>query len=501
MLIPGGAEPVATTDAGIPVSDDGRSLSVGADGAGPLLLHDHHLVQKLAHLNRERVPERVVHAKGGGAYGWFVTTGDVSELTSAALFKGVGTRTPVFVRFSTAAGERGSADTVRDVHGFAVKFYTVEGNYDLVGNNMPVFFLRDPARFADLVHARQRMPGSGLRSHDAQWDFWTRWPETTHQVALLMSDRGTPRSWRQMHGFGNHTFMWINAAGERHWVKYHWKSEQGIANLTSSEARAMAAEDPDFHVRDLREAILRGEHPAWRLEVQMMPFGAAGGYRFNPFDVTKVWPHADHPRIVVGRLVLDRTPSDAFAEVEQAAFAPGNMVPGIGPSPDRVLLGRIFSYPDAHRYRIGTNHLQLPINRPRFAVHSSSRDGAMRLAPTAHDANVPDGGRPRRAAAGNYQEASWFTSGDIGRFDAAVHPADSDTVQATSFWRDVLDDGGRERLVGNVLEDLRDGVEGYVQERAIAYWANVAADLGERVARGLGLPAARHVDRISAPRL
>ena len=476
-----------TTDAGIPAPDDARSLTVGNNSAGPLLLHDQYLVQKMAQFNRERVPERVVHAKGGGAHGWFETASDMSDLTSAGFLSRAGLRTPVFVRFSTVAGELGSADTVRDPRGFAVKFYTDDGNYDLVGNNTPIFFIRDPSKFSDFIHSQKRMPDTNLRSHNAQWDFWTLSPESTHQVALLMSDRGTPRTWRHMHGFGSHTFMWINGAGERHWVKYHWKTEQGIANFTRDDAKTMTAEDPDFHARDLADAINRGDFPSWRLEVQLMPFGEAGGYRFNPFDVTKVWPHSDYPRIVVGRLTLDRNPADVFFEVEQAAFEPGNLVPGIGPSPDRMLLGRIFSYPDAHRYRLGTNYHQLPINRPRVPVNSYSKDGAMRMEPAATNAvYAPNSHGGPRAAVELRAEPSWFTSGDIGRFDAAGHPEDSDTAQATTFWRDVLDDRGRADLVDNVVDHLNSGVQPHVQQRAVHYWSMVDAEFGSRVGRRLG---------------
>ena len=336
------------------------------------------MIQKMAQFNRERTPERVVHAKGSGAHGFFEPTEDVSHWCKADFLSPPGKPTPVFARFSAVAGELGSADTVRDPRGFALKFYTAQGNYDLVGNNTPVFFIRDASKFSDFIHSQKRMPDTGLRSNDAQWDFWTLTPESAHQVTILMSDRGTPRSWRTMHGYGSHTFLWENAAGERCWVKYHFKSVQGIDNFTAAEAAAMTATDPDYHRRDLFAAIQRGDAPEWRVEVQVMPFEEAADYRFNPFDVTKVWPHADYPPIPIGRLVLNRNPENHFAEVEQAAFEPANMVPGIGPSPDKMLLGRMFSYPDAHRYRIGTNYLQLPINRPLAPVHSYNQDGSMR---------------------------------------------------------------------------------------------------------------------------
>ncbi len=326
--------PPTTTDSGIPAASDEHSLTVGADG--PIVLHDHYLVQKMQAFNRERVPERVVHAKGGGAFGYFEVSADVSEWTRAAFLAKVGKRTPVLARFSTVAGEQGYADTDRDPRGFALKFYTEEGNYDLVGNNTPVFFIRDPTRFQDFIHSQKRMPDTGLRSNNAQWDFWSLCPESLHQVAILMSDRGTPRTWRNMNGYGSHTFMWINEEGKRFWVKYHFKTEQGIQSFSAAEAKLMKAEDPDYHRRDLHQAIARKSYPVWRLEMQIMPFERAATYRFNPFDLTKVWPHRDYPPITVGHLVLDRNPENFFAQIEQAAFSPANMVPGIGASPDRM---------------------------------------------------------------------------------------------------------------------------------------------------------------------
>src|SRR4051812_16360231 len=312
--------PITTTDAGIPAPSDEFSLSVGPNG--PLLLQDHYVIQKMAQFNRERVPERVVHAKGGGAHGYFEVTADVTDWTAADFLSRVGKRTPVFARFSAVAGELGYADTVRDPRGFALKFYTDEGNYDLVGNNTPVFFMRDPTKFQDFIRSQKRMPDTHLRSNNAQWDYWTLSPESAHQVTFLMSDRGTPRTWRHMNGYGSHTFMWVNRGGERFWVKYHFKTEQGIDNFTDADAKAMTAEDPDHHVRDLHDAIAHADHPAWRLEMQIMPFDEAADYRFNPFDITKVWPHGDYPPVPVGRLVLDRNPENYFAEVEQAAFEP-----------------------------------------------------------------------------------------------------------------------------------------------------------------------------------
>lgn len=480
--------PYTTNDAGIPAPHDDYSLTAGPDG--PILLQDHYLIQKMAQFNRERVPERVVHAKGSGAFGYFEVTADVTQWTKAAFLNTVGKRTPVLVRFSTVAGELGSADTVRDPRGFAIKFYTEEGNYDLVGNNTPVFFIRDPSKFSDFIHSQKRMPDSDMRSNNAQWDFWTQSPEALHQVTLLMTDRGTPRTYRHMNGYGSHTFMWVNAAGEKFWVKYHFKTEQGIQNFTDAEAKAMTAEDPDYHRRDLREAIERKDFPVWRLEMQIMPFDDAAKYRFNPFDLTKTWSHSDYPPITVGRLVLDRNPENFFAEIEQSSFEPANMVPGIGPSPDRMLLGRLFSYPDAHRYRIGTNYLQLPVNRPIAEVHSYTKDGSMRY---HHSGNQPvyspnSFGGPR-ADSERFGDAGWFVNGEIGRSANVLHAEDSDFIQPGTLYRNVLNDTDREHLVNNLVGHLSQGVDRVIQERALKLWRQVDQDLGARIARGLGLEA------------
>ncbi|HLT44486.1 MAG TPA: catalase, partial [Luteimonas sp.] len=323
----------STTGAGAPAPSDRNSLTMGPDG--PILLHDVHLVEQLAHFNREKVIERQPHAKGSGAFGVFETTGDVSKYTKASLFQ-PGARTDLLLRFSTVAGEQGSPDTWRDVRGFSIKFYTAEGNYDLVGNNTPVFFVRDPMKFPHFIRSQKRLPDSGLRDNHMQWDFWTSNPETAHQVAYLMGPRGLPRTWRHMNGYGSHTYLWINAAGEKSWVKYHFHTEQGMEFLDNAGAVEMAGLDADFHRRDLFGAIARGEFPKWKLSVQVMPYADAKTYRFNPFDLTKVWPHADYPLIPVGTLTLNRNPENFFAQVEQAAFSPGNTVPGIGLSPDKM---------------------------------------------------------------------------------------------------------------------------------------------------------------------
>ncbi len=477
---------ITTTDSGVPATSDEYSLTVGP--GGPTVLHDHYLVQKMQHFNRERVPERVVHAKGSGAHGFFEVTEDVTEFTSANFLGEVGKSTPVFVRFSTVAGEQGSADSARDPRGFAIKLYTEEGNYDLVGNNTPVFFVRDASKFSDFIHSQKRLPDTGMRDNDMQWDFWTLSPESAHQVTILMSDRGTPRSYRQMNGYGSHTFSWINAGGKRHWVKYHFKTAQGIENFSDADAKAVAAEDPDCHRRDLREAIDRGDAPEWRLEVQLMPFEEAASYRFNPFDLTKVWPHADYPPIEVGRLVLDRNPEHFFAEVEQSGFSPANLVPGIGLSPDKMLMGRIFSYHDTHLHRIGANYEQLPINRPRCPVHSYNQDGPMTYEHSGpQPPYAPNSYGGPQASAERGSDLSWqVTGGEIGRYANEKHAEDDDFGQAGTLYREVMTDTDREHLAENIIGHAGDGVSDAVKLRVIAYWASVDQQLGARVAGGLG---------------
>ena len=366
-----------TTVAGAPVVDNQNSMTAGP--RGPMLLQDVWYLEKLAHFDREVIPERRMHAKGSGAFGRFTVTHDITRFTRAKLFSEVGKQTELFVRFSTVAGERGAADAERDIRGFAIKFYTEEGNWDLVGNNTPVFFLRDPLKFPDLNHAVKRDPHTNLRSATNIWDFWTSLPEALHQVTIVMSDRGIPRTYRHMHGFGSHTFSFINAQNERCWVKFHLRSQQGIQNLTDAEAAAIIAKDRESHQRDLLESIDRGDYPRWTLYVQIMPESDAANYRFHPFDLTKVWLHSDYPLIEVGVLELNRNPDNYFADVEQAAFNPANVVPGISFSHDRMLQGRLFSYGDAQRYRLGVNHHLIPVNAPRCPVNSYHRDGAMRV--------------------------------------------------------------------------------------------------------------------------
>ncbi|MDT0203599.1 catalase [Nocardioides sp. AE5] len=369
----------ATTAAGAPVVDNQNSLTAGP--RGPMLLQDVWFLEKLAHFDREVIPERRMHAKGSGAYGTFTVTNDISEYSCAKVFSEVGKQTEMFARFSTVAGERGAADAERDIRGFAVKFYTEDGNWDIVGNNTPVFFFRDPLLFPDLNHAVKRDPRTNLRSAENNWDFWTNLPEALHQVTYVMGDRGLPKSYRHMHGFGSHTYSFWNAKGERHWVKFHHVVQQGIENLTDAEAAAVVAEDRESSQRDLYEAIERGDFPKWKLMIQVMPEADAENYRFHPFDLTKVWSKKDYPLIEVGEWELNRNPENYFADVEQAAFSPANVVPGISFSPDRMLQGRLFSYGDAQRYRLGVNHHQIPVNSPKGAPHANSphRDGAGRV--------------------------------------------------------------------------------------------------------------------------
>ena len=476
--------PKATTEAGIPVPSNDRSLTVGP--GGPTVLHDAATVQKMQHFNRERVPERVVHAKGSGAHGFFEVTHDVTQWTSAGFLSELGKTTPMFARFSTVAGELGSADTVRDPRGFALRFYTEDGNYDLVGNNTPVFFIRDASKFSDFIHSQKRLPDTGLRSNEMQWDFWTLMPESAHQVTTLFSDRGIPSSYRHMNGYSSHTYSWLNADGERFWVKYHFKTVQGIQNLALDEAAAIAVEDPDHHRRDLWDAIAAGASPEWRLEVQIMPFEDAASYRFNPFDLTKVWPHADYPPVPVGRMVLDRNPGNHFAEVEQAGFSPANLVPGIGLSPDKMLMGRIFSYHDAHLHRIGANHQQLPINSPRSPVNSYVKDGPMAYRHSgAQPVYAPNSHGGPEADPSAEPPAWWVEAGEIGRYAYEKHRDDDDFVQPRALYRDVMGPVDRDHLVTNIVAHVSDGVPDDLQRRVITYWTNVDPGLGAKVAAGL----------------
>ena len=469
-----------TTAAGAPVADNQNTQTAGP--AGPLLLQDVWHLEKLAHFAREVIPERRMHAKGSAAYGTFTVTGDVTRYTKAALFSGVGKTTGCFVRFSTVAGERGAADAERDIRGFAVKFYTEQGNWDLVGNNTPVFFLRDPLKFPDLNHAVKRDPRTNLRNAQSNWDFWTLLPEALHQVTIVMSDRGIPKSYRHMHGFGSHTYSLLNADGERFWVKFHFRTRQGIENLSDAEAAELIAYDRESHQRDLYDAIERGDFPRWTLAIQVMPEIEAAACAWNPFDVTKVWPHGDYPLIEVGVLELNCNPDNYFAEVEQAAFTPANVVPGIGFSPDRMLQGRLFSYGDAQRYRLGVNHHQILVNAPRCPVHSYHRDGAMRTdgnhgSTIAYEPN----GRGEWQQQPAFREPLLPVSGGAGHWN---HRTDDDYFSQPGELFRRMDAARRQLLFENTARAMA-GVTDEVCQRHInhctqadpAYGAGVAAAL------------------------
>ncbi|QDU91743.1 Catalase [Pirellulimonas nuda] len=472
-----------TTDAGIPVASDEHSLTIGPDG--PILLQDHYLIEQMANFNREKIPERQPHAKGSGAFGRFEVTHDMSAYTKAAVFQ-PGTKTDTLIRFSTVAGELGSPDTWRDPRGFALKFYTSEGNYDMVGNNTPVFFLRDPMKFQHFIRSQKRRADSGLRDNDMQWDFWTLSPESAHQVTWLMGDRGIPKNWRHMNGYSSHTYMWVNKKGDRFWVKYHFKTDQGVDFLTQDEADRIAGEDGDYHRRDLFEAIKRGEHPSWTLHMQIMPYEEAKTYRFNPFDLTKVWPHADYPLQEVGKLTLDRNPTDHHTEIEQAAFEPNNLVPGIGASPDKMLLGRLFAYADAHRHRLGVNYKQIPVNRPQCPVHSYSKDGPMRVDNVSDPVYAPNSKGGPQADPERYPESAvWSADGDMVRAAYTLRKDDDDFGQPGTLVREVMDDAARDRLVANVSGHLKGGVSEPVLQRAFEYWRNVDKGIGDRIAKAV----------------
>jgi catalase len=474
-------KPATTTQAGAPIASDTHSLTVGADG--PTVLHDHYLVEKIAAFNRERVPERNPHAKGGGAFGEFVVTQDVSAYTRAAVFQ-PGATSETLIRFSSVAGEQGSPDTWRDVRGFSLRMYSEEGNFDIVGNNTPTFFLRDAIKFPDFIHSQKRLGDSGLRDPDMQWDFWTLSPETAHQVTYLMGDRGLPLSWRHMNGYGSHTYSWVNAAGELFWVRYHFVSHQGVEAMSPDEAQQLAGSDADHYRRDLFDAIARGEHPSWDLYVQIMPYAEAKTYRFNPFDLTKTISLKDYPRIKVGTLTLNRNPENFFAEIEQAGFSPGNQVPGTGISPDKMLMGRIFAYPDAQRHRIGANYNQLPVNQPHAAeARNYQHEGAMRYQhnDAAHRTYQPNsfgaaGGPEADPAKGI--EANWEADGELVRSAATLHAEDDDFGQPGTLYREVFDDEQRARFLETLTGQGRSITVDAIRERFFQYWTNVDAGLG-----------------------
>ena len=472
---------ITTTQGGAPISSDAHSLTTGPDGI--TALHDRFLVEKLASFNRERVPERNPHAKGGGAFGEFVVTEDVSKYTKAAVFQ-PGATSETLLRFSSVAGEQGSPDTWRDVRGFALRFYTTEGNYDVVGNNTPIFFIRDGMKFPDFIHSQKRMGQSGLRNGDAQWDFWTLSPESAHQVTYLMGDRGLSKSWRHLNGYGSHTFQWINAEGERFWVKYHFKSRLGVELMEAADAQRIAGEDADYYRRDLFEAIQRGEFPTWDVFVQVMPYEDAKSYRFNPFDMTKTISHKDYPLIKVGHFTLNRNPQNFFAEIEQAAFSPSNLVPGIDISPDKMLMARVFSYPDQQRYRIGANYNQLPVNQPHAAqTRNYQHEGPMRYEFNAADVPVytPNSFGGAEADPVAASEGGWETDGELIRAAQTLHSEDGDFVQAGILYREVFTEESKLRFLETLLGQYSGLTIESIKQRFLWYWTSVDSELGAKL--------------------
>ncbi|WP_215222920.1 catalase [Echinicola shivajiensis] len=480
-----------STASGRIYAENDNTKTVGPKG--PVLLEDYILHEKMGHFNRERIPERVVHAKGSGAFGTFTVTNDISQYTKAKLFNKIGKKTKVFVRFSTVGGEKGSADTERDPRGFAVKFYTEDGNWDLVGNNTPIFFIKDPKKFSDFIHTQKRDPYTNMKSPTMMWDFWSLMPESLHQVLILMSDRGTPFGYRHMNGYGSHTFSMINSKNEKVWVKFHFKTVQGIKNFTDREAAEMKSKDMDFAQRDLLEAIESGDFPKWNLNIQVMTQGEAKKVDFNPFDLTKVWPHADFPLIEVGEMELNQNPDNYFQDVEQSAFAPAHVVDGIGYSPDKMLQGRILSYPDAHRYRLGVNYEQIPVNRCPYAVNNYERDGLMRV----------DGNQGRKP---NYYPNSFDEievdesyrepSDDLGEsiadwYDRNSKQGGSDHYsQPRTLFRDVMGPDEQDNAINNTISAMS-GISGPKRQeiinRQLCHWFRMDEEFGAKVAKGLGI--------------
>ena len=468
---------------GRPISENQNSMTAGK--RGPMLLQDYWFLEKLAHFDREVIPERRMHAKGSGAFGTFTVTHDISLYSKAKIFSEVGKKTDVFVRFSTVAGEKGAADAERDIRGFAIKFYTEEGNWDLVGNNTPVFFLRDPYKFPDLNKAVKRCPKTNLRSANHNWDFWTLLPEALHQITITMSERGIPKTYRHMNGYGSHTFSFVNAQNELFWVKFHLKTVQGIQNLTDEESAALIGGDRESHQRDLFDAIEAKDFPKWKMKVQIMPEADAKDYEIHPFDLTKVWPHADYPLMDVGELELNRNPANYFADVEQAAFNPANVVNGIGFSPDKMLQGRLFSYGDAQRYRLGVNHYQIPVNKPQCPFHNYHKDGAMRIdgneegtvhyEPNSYDQWKEDKTHTEKAMPLDGDATHWdFRDDDDDYFSqpGALFRSMSAKQQQTLF-------DNTARQVG--------GAEVFIQERHIKNCYKADPDYGKGVAKALGI--------------
>lgn len=473
---------VMTNAFGAPWPDDNNSETLGKHG--PVLMQDVALLEKLSHFDRERIPERVVHAKGAGAFGYFEATEDVSQYTCADFLK-KGTKTPVLARFSTVAGERGSADAERDPRGFALKFYTNEGNYDMVGNNTPVFFIRDAMKFPDFIHSQKRRTEDNLRSNNAMWDFWSLTPESLHQVMILMSDRGIPATFRHMNGYGSHTFMWYNDKKQYFWVKYHFKTDQGIENLTWAQAEEVISKDRDHATRDLYTALSKGLYPSWTLEVQIMTPEAAQNFPYDPFDVTKIWPHKLVPPKVIGKMVLDRAPDNYFQQIEQAAFNPSAFVPGIAASPDRMLQGRLFSYHDTHLHRLGPNYHLLPVNQPQNGpARNYQRDGfhdtsAAKAGPN-YWPNSMGGPEPKSTI-----EPPVVYHGETGRHEQPV--TDIDYEQPAALYNKVMSDEDREHLITNISNHMNDGVEERIKLRSVVMFWKMDEDCGKRVAKAVNV--------------
>ncbi|KAJ8919952.1 hypothetical protein NQ315_006481 [Exocentrus adspersus] len=471
-----------TTSTGTRIPEKDAVLTVGL--RGPMLLQDHHFLEELAHFDRERIPERVVHAKGAGAFGYFEVTADITKYTAAKVFSTIGKKTPIAVRCSTVGGESGSADTVRDPRGFAVKFYTEDGIWDLVGNNTPIFFIRDPIFFPSFIHTQKRNPQTHLKDPDMFWDFHSLRPETMHQFLFLFSDRGIPDGFRHMNGYGSHTFKLVNSDGKIHYCKFHYKTDQGIKNLDVKKAEELSATDPDYSIRDLYNAIANGDFPSWTYYLQIMTPEQAATSKFNPFDLTKIWPHSEYPLIKFGKMVLNRNPENYFAEVEQLAFSPAHMVPGIEPSPDKMLQGRLFSYGDTHRHRLGPNYLQIPVNCP-FKVRNYQRDGFMAVnnqgnAPNYHPNSF---GGPDVDTAVKDLFPPFTVSGEAHRYDTG----DQDNYsQARDFYLRVLDKAAQDRLVSNIVGHLS-GASDFIQERCVRNFNQVDKSFGDRIAEGLRL--------------
>ncbi|EPS4549669.1 catalase [Morganella morganii] len=465
-----------TTAAGAPVVDNNNVMTAGK--RGPMLLQDVWFLEKLAHFDREVIPERRMHAKGSGAFGTFTVTHDITRFTRAKIFSQVGKKTDMFARFSTVAGERGAADAERDIRGFALKFYTEEGNWDMVGNNTPVFYLRDPLKFPDLNHVVKRDPRTNLRNMAYKWDFFSHLPESLHQLTIDVSDRGLPQSFRHMHGFGSHTYSFINGNNERFWVKFHFRCQQGIANLMDDEAEQLIGKDRESSQRDLFNAIEKGDYPRWNLQIQVMPETDAAKVPYNPFDLTKVWPHADYPLMDVGYFELNRNPENYFSDVEQAAFSPANVVPGIGFSPDKMLQGRLFSYGDAHRYRLGVNHHQIPVNKPRCPFHNYHRDGAMRI-----DGNSGNAETYEPNSAGLFQEQPDFSEPPLsvdGAADHWNHREDTDYFSQPRALYELLSDAEHQRMFARIAGELVQAAE-ETQARQIALFKQVHPEYGAGV--------------------